>query len=114
MRVSTHPLELFSDQISRAGCVSTIEAAAKTGQQVRVAGMRQTWRRSRAAQSGDIYFMSLEDLEGVINVLIDADVYRSHRKQFSGAGPYIIEGIVEMDPSRAEPILRAIEINNIA
>jgi len=112
--VSTHPLDLFGEQISRAGCVSTIEAAANTSQRVRVAGMRQTWRRGSTSQSGYIYFMSLEDLEGIISVIIDSDVYRAHRKQFYGAGPYIIEGDVEMDAKRAEPILRAKKIQNIA
>jgi DNA-directed DNA polymerase III PolC len=112
--LSTHPLDLFSEHINRAGCVSTIEAAANPGQLVRVAGMRQTWRRGSASQAGHIYFMSLEDLEGVINVLIDSDIYRAHRKEFTGTGPYIIEGIIEKDPSRAEPILRAKEVWNIS
>jgi DNA-directed DNA polymerase III PolC len=112
--VSTHPLDLYSQQISRAGCLSTIEAAAKPGQRVRIAGLRQTWRRGSASQSGYIYFMSLEDLEGIINVLIDSDIYRAHRKEFTGTGPYIIEGIIEKDLSRAEPILRAKEIWNIS
>ena len=115
--VTAHPLELVADQIAAAGALSTVEAVARVGQQVRVAGMRQTWGRSSSGRDKAVYFMSLEDLEGTLDVVIFADVYRRCRAALSGHGPYVIEGVMEMDARRGEPVLRAervwqIEIEN--
>ena len=77
-----------------------------------LAGMRQIWRRFSSARGagafGDYtYFMSLEDLEGMLEVVISGEVYRRSRKAFSNAGPYVLEGVVELDASNAEPFIRA-------
>ncbi len=110
--VAAHPLELVSDRIAAAGALNTVEAAARIGQTVRVAGMRQTWRRSVTSNGEFIYFMSFEDLEGMLDVVIFSDVYRNSRAALSGsgAGPYILEGAVELDHSTGEPFIRASRI----
>jgi DNA polymerase III alpha subunit len=105
--LSAHPLELASQQIRDAGAVTTQEAAALIGQRVRVVGIRQTWRRSFTTRGEPVYFLSLEDLEGMLDVVIFADVYRRHSQDFSGHAPLGIEGIVEIDQSSAEPFIRA-------
>lgn len=105
--VTAHPLDLLSEQIAAAGACTTVEAAALAGQTVKVAGIRQTWRRTRTSRGEYLYFMSLEDLEGMLDVVIFANVYRHHRAALSGPGPYIIEGDVELDETSGKPILRA-------
>jgi DNA polymerase III alpha subunit len=90
-----------------------VEAAARLGHRVRVAGMRQIWRRSVTARGDYIYFMALEDLEGILNVVIFADVYRSSRAAFSTAGPYIVEGMVELDREQGEPFIRAERVTGV-
>ncbi|MGE5223660.1 MAG: DNA polymerase III subunit alpha, partial [Omnitrophica WOR_2 bacterium] len=89
--VSAHPLDLVADEVAKAHALNTVEVAARTGERVRIAGMRQTWRRFAAAHSGYIYFMSLEDLEGMVDTIISGDVYRRNKAAFSEPGPYIIE-----------------------
>jgi DNA-directed DNA polymerase III PolC len=111
--VIAHPLELAAKQIAAAGALTTLEAAARLGQRVRVAGMRQTWRRSVTTRGDYIYFMALDDLEGMLNVVIFADVYRSSRSAFSTAGPYIVEGTVELDREQGEPFIRAERVMGI-
>ncbi|MGQ0605316.1 MAG: DNA polymerase III subunit alpha, partial [Anaerolineales bacterium] len=104
--VSAHPLELVAEQLN--GTLTTVEAVARLGQRIKVAGMRQVWRKSRTARGEDIYFMTLEDLDGMLDVVIFGDVYRRHRNIISAsAGPYILEGLLETDPEREEPVLRA-------
>ncbi len=105
--VSAHRLELQSEEIAAAGAITTLEAASHTGQNVRVAGTRLSWRRATTARGEYIYFMSLEDLEGMLDVIITSDVYRRCRQALNEKGPYIIEGLVERDVSSAEPALRA-------
>jgi DNA-directed DNA polymerase III PolC len=102
-----HPLELVAEQIAASGALSTLEAAGHPGERVLVAGMRQIWRRSRARNNQVIYFMTLEDLEGSLEVMISAETYRRSRSALSGPGPYLIEGMLEIDPDQGEPRLRA-------
>jgi DNA polymerase III alpha subunit len=112
--VIAHPLELHAPQIAASHAISTLEAAQRVGQHVRVAGMRQTFRRSRTThQAGYLYYMSLEDLEGMLDVLFNEDVYRRYRKEFRLGGPYLIEGLVDTNPVTAEPIIRAERISSL-
>ncbi|HEX9616188.1 MAG TPA: DNA polymerase III subunit alpha [Anaerolineales bacterium] len=105
--VIAHRLELVSAQIADSGAVTTVEAAAQLGRQVRVAGTQQIWRPSRTSQGEKVYFMSLEDLEGMLDVLIPEDVYRRSRGVFSSRHPFVLEGVVHLDHARGEPFIRA-------
>ena len=105
-----HPLELAAEKITASGAISTLEASARIGQRVRVAGTRMTWRRTPTTRGDYIYFMALEDLEGMLDVVIFADVYRAARLSFSKPGPYIVEGTMELTAEATEPTLRAEKI----
>jgi DNA polymerase-3 subunit alpha len=105
--VVAHPLELVEGLIEAAGAITTVEAAARLGHRVRVAGMRQTWRRSSTVHGDYVYFMALEDLEGMLNVMIFSQIYRACRSAFSTPGPYIVEGMVELERELGEPFIRA-------
>lgn len=111
--VIAHPLELHASQIATSQAITTLEAAQRLGQHVRVAGMRQTWRRTRTSQGGYLYFMSLEDLEGMLDVLLFEDVYRRYRQELRAGGPYVIEGLVETNPVTVEPVIRAERITSL-
>ena len=58
--------------------------------------------------------MSLEDLDGMLDVIIYADVYRRYRKELSDYGPYLIEGVLEMDSNSGEPFIRAERIEHLS
>ena len=105
--VIAHPLELAEKQIAASGALTTVDAASRLEQHVRVAGMRQIWRRSITTRGEYIYFMSLEDLEGMLDVVISAEVYRRSKAAFSTPGPYVVEGRVDLDSQRGEPFIRA-------
>ncbi len=111
--IIAHPLELAGEKIRAAGAISTVDAIQCPGQTVRVAGMRQTWRRGKTARGDVYYFMSLEDLEGMLNVFIPGDVYRRNRSLLNQRGPWIIEGSLEPDPASGECTLRAAKIEAI-
>jgi DNA polymerase III alpha subunit len=105
--LDAHPLELVSGKIIKAGAVSTLEAAAKIGRRVTVAGMRQTSHRSRTAKGDSMLFLTVEDLEGTLDVILFPEVYRVARPLFDSNKPFLITGIMEMDVERGEPFLRA-------
>jgi len=105
--VIAHPLELVKEKIAATNALNTVEAASRLEQQVRVAGMRQIWRRSMTTRGDYIYFMSLEDLEGMLDVVITSDVYRRSKAALSTGGPFVVEGIVTLDAQKGEPSIRA-------
>jgi DNA polymerase-3 subunit alpha len=105
--VDAHPLELLAEPIAKAGALTTVVAAARLGQVVRVAGMRQSWRRTRTARGDTLYFMAFEDLDGMLDVVIFGDVYRRHRAALGTGDPLVVEGRVELDPRQGEPAIRA-------
>jgi DNA-directed DNA polymerase III PolC len=105
--ISAHPLELYAGQIRAAGALNSLEAAARVGRLVLVAGMRQTWRRSRVDRGEPVYFMTFEDLEGMLDVTISAEVYRKSRRALEQEGPYLVQGVVEPGFATGEPFIRA-------
>ncbi|MCC7358207.1 MAG: DNA polymerase III subunit alpha [Anaerolineales bacterium] len=105
--VDANPLELYADRIAKSGALTTVAAAAQLGRRVRVAGLRQTWHRTPTARGDSIYFMTLEDLEGMLDVVIFGDVFRKYRRAFDLGSPFVLEGTLELDPGRGEPAIRA-------
>jgi DNA-directed DNA polymerase III PolC len=113
VEVIAHPLELHAAQIEASAALNIVEAAGRVGERVRVAGMRQTWRRSRTRRGEYVYFMTLEDLEGMLDVVIPAGVYARGREALRTAGPYCIDGMVEYSEDRGEPYLRAEKVDSL-
>lgn len=105
--VDAHPLELVSDQIAAADALTTVEAAGRIGERVRLAGMRFSWRRSRDQHGNYVYRMALEDLEGILDVVIPEKVYARFRTVFSAKSPIVIEGEIRFDEMITEPVIWA-------
>lgn len=112
--VSAHPLDLVAEKLVEAGAIPTSDAARRVGERLRVAGMRQTWRRSGTARGDYVYFMTMDDLEGAMNVFISAEVYNRNRKVFSEDAPFLVEGTVEVSQFGEEPTLRAEKVWRLA
>ena len=111
--VAVHPLEIVVDKIAAAGAIASVEAAGHPGESVVIAGMRLTSRRTRTSKGEMMLFLSIEDLEGMMEVVVFPDVYRQYRDELNDSGPYLIRGVVEWDEERGEPWLRAAKIKNI-
>ena len=112
--LEAHPLELLSEQIARSGAITTAEAAERVGQRVTIAGIRQTSRRSRTARGEMMMFLSIEDLSGMLDVIIFPDVYQRTKNIASSNSPLLITGTVETDGERDEPFLKAEKVERLA
>jgi DNA polymerase-3 subunit alpha len=109
--LEAHPLQLVAKQIQEAGAISTMAALTRRGETIRVAGMRQILRRSLTAGGSAMGFLSLEDLEGILDVVIFPEVYARARYVLSSAStPMIVEGKVDLDPTTGEPVMTAEKI----
>ena len=111
--VTAHPLELVSDQFAGSGVITTVDAAAKTGQKVTVAGVQQASHRTRTAR-GDMLFLSFEDLQGTLDAILFPEVYRQSKFLISSTRPFLLTGVMEMDTERGEPFLRVEKVVPIA
>ena len=58
-------------------------------------------------------FMTLEDLEGLLDVVFFPDVYRRISAVFSGNQPFLVTGVMEFDAERGEPLLRAERVERL-
>lgn len=105
--IDAHPLELIADKVAASGSIPSIEAAARSGQRVRIAGVRQTMHRSRTAKGETMAFLTLEDLEGMLDVVFFPDAYKRCRQVLSSSAPVLVEGIIDYENDSAEPILKA-------
>ncbi len=106
--LSIHPLDLFSSQIQKSGAISTVEATTRIGDTIRVVGLRQTLFRSLTAQGEWMAFLTIEDFDGMLDIVLFPDIYRQVRNNLSGNSiPLLIEGTVDRDANTGEPILVA-------
>ncbi len=103
--LDAHPLEFVQEKIT--GAISTIDAVERIGQRVTVAGVRQTSRRSRTSKGEMMMFLTLEDLNGTLDVILFPDVYRTAKSFINSNLPMLITGMMEKDAEREEPFLRA-------
>jgi DNA polymerase-3 subunit alpha len=84
------------------------------GQKVRLAGTRQTWHRTFTVKGETMAYLTLEDLEGTIDVVVSPGVYRQCKNLLSGSFPILVEGSIEFGTSRLEPLLRAERISKLS
>jgi len=105
--LAAHPLELLEEKIARSGAITTVEAAERIGQRVVVAGVRHISRRSRTARGEMMMFLTLEDMDGYLDVIFFPDVYRQTRGTISSEVPFLVTGTMEMNADHDEPFLRA-------
>jgi DNA polymerase-3 subunit alpha len=105
--VDAHPLELVAEKISAAGAINTLEAAAQVGKRVTVAGVRQAGRRSKTARGDWMMFLTLEDLDGMLDVVVWPEAYRRARQALDSRGALLVTGAMDMDARRGEAVLVA-------
>jgi DNA-directed DNA polymerase III PolC len=104
--LDAHPLELLIDKITAAKAVSTLDAAERIGQRVTVAGVRQISHRSKTAKGEPMLFLTLEDMSGMLDAVLFPGAYRQGKDIVNSGKPFFATGMVEMDVSRGEPLLK--------
>jgi DNA polymerase III alpha subunit len=109
----SHPLDLAAAQLRSAGALSTVEAVGRFNQDLRVGGMRQTWRRVETSRGTYLYFMDLIDFEGTLRVAIPDEVYKRYRGELASKAVLLVEGRLETERESPEPLLRASKITRL-
>ena len=111
--VSAHPLDLAAGLAEKLNTIDTVQAAEQpAGARVRILGVRQSSHSSRTASGAWMAFLTIEDLQGMLDVVIFPELYRRVKpllagRTASGRTPLVVEGTLEPDPTREDPVLRA-------
>jgi DNA polymerase III alpha subunit len=86
-------LELVTDKLTATEAISTLDAAARVGRRVTIAGVQQASHRSRTA-SGDMLFLSFEDLQGTLDAILFPEVYRQAKPLIRSTITFLLIGMI--------------------
>jgi DNA polymerase-3 subunit alpha len=78
-----------------------------------VAGVRQGGHRSRTAKGDLMMFMTLEDLAGMLDMVVFSDVYRQARGFIHSSESFLATGVIYTDSGRSEPLLMAENVRQL-
>ena len=111
--VDVHPLQLLpAGLISQIAPVSAFDAGLKIGEKVRVLGLRQTLQRFFHEGEAS-YVLELEDLSGVIPVVLTREQRNRYEAVLNSRKPLLIEGVMEIDTLRNEAVLKARDVRRV-
>jgi len=89
-----HPMQVLRDYISRGGLLKSSELASLSQNTwIRLAGYVIT--RQRPATAKGFAFMTLEDEEGMVNVIVKPHVYHKYRQVFKLEPLILVEGAIQ-------------------
>jgi error-prone DNA polymerase len=92
--VSSHLLDLYRDRLRRSGAIMSSQLArSPSGATVKVGGYNICLQMPPTAKG--FAFVTLEDEEGLMNVVLKPDVYRTYRMLVRLEPLLFVEGILE-------------------
>jgi len=107
--ISGHPLEKYRKELERYVTVDLgrLEEMSE-GQEVKVAGMKQSMREISTKRGDRMAFLTLEDLHGSAEMIVFADAFTKAGHILSSEGPFVVQGIV--DSNGDKPKIKASEV----
>jgi len=107
--ITGHPLEKYRKELERYVTVDLgrLEEMSE-GQEVKVAGMKQSMREISTKRGDRMAFLILEDLYGSAEMIIFADVFTRAGHILALEGPFVVQGIV--DSNGDKPKIKASEV----
>jgi DNA polymerase-3 subunit alpha len=107
--ITGHPLEKFRKELERFVTVDLGRLVEMSeGQEVKVAGMKQSMREISTKRGDRMAFLTLEDLHGSAEVIVFADAFTKAGHILTSEGPFVVQGIV--DSNGDKPKIKASEV----
>jgi DNA polymerase-3 subunit alpha len=78
------------------------------GQEVKVAGMKQSMREISTKKGDRMAFLTLEDLHGSAEMIVFADAFTEAGHILASEGPFVVQGVV--DSNGDKPKIKASEV----
>ncbi len=95
--ITGHPLDRYSADIKRLSTADTATLAAqKDKSEVRICGIVAALKEFNTKRGDRMAFVTLEDLQGVVEVVVFADVYLKAAGFLKGEEPLLVTGTVDV------------------
>lgn len=112
--IDAHPLELLDPSLfENLTIVSSEDIIDLIGEEIKILGIRQSLQRILGSLNDTVYALEIEDLNGVVTVLLTKDIYLQNRKIIRSRDPIIIEGKIVYEPKLAEAVMIARNIQPV-
>jgi len=107
--ITSHPLARYEEDIRRFTSEDTANLARfESGREVTVCGVVTTFKEINTRKGERMAFASLEDLKGVIEIIIFPDVFLSSLPYLKGDEPIMVRGI--LDRGEETPKIKAAKL----
>ena len=98
-----HPLKEYEEELRHAGVVSTGDLlAAGDGNDVSVGGFIASRRETQTKKGDRMAFLTLEDVQGRVDIIVFPDVYREGALFLREEEPIVVQGRLELADTAAE------------
>ncbi|UCG38861.1 MAG: hypothetical protein JSV00_01085 [bacterium] len=109
--ITGHPLEKYRREMERYVTVDLGHLGELSeGQEVRVAGMKQSIREISTRKGDRMAFLTLEDLHGSAEMIVFADAFREAGPNMASEGPFIVQGVVDSNGEKAKIKAQKVEL----
>jgi len=107
--ITGHPLEKYRRELERyvTSDLGRLPELSE-GQEVKVAGMKQSMREISTKKGDRMAFLTLEDLHGSAEVIIFSDAFTKAGPILASEGPFVVQGVV--DSNGDKPKIKASEV----
>ncbi len=96
--ITGHPLDEYAGEIELfANAASSRVPSMVSGSEVRIAGIVSSLRQKTTKQGRKMAYLQLEDLEGVLEVIVFPEVFQQSQDALSGGGTVFLVGRVEAE-----------------
>jgi len=95
--ITSHPLARYEDDIKQFTSENTATVAqCESGKEVKICGVVSAFKEITTRKGERMAFATLEDLKGVIEVILFPDIFLSSLPYLKGDDPILVKGILDI------------------
>ncbi len=107
--ITGHPLDEFGAEMSLYANVSSSRIGSlKAGAEVKIGGIVSALKEKTTKRGEKMAIVTLEDLEGIVEVVVFPEAYRENRETLAAEGPIFLVGRVDADETSSKVIAEQI------
>ncbi len=107
--ITGHPLDEFSAEMALYANVSSSRIGSlKAGAEVKIGGIVSALKEKTTKRGEKMAIVALEDLEGIVEVVVFPEAYRENRDALAAEGPIFLVGRVDADETSSKVIAEEI------
>jgi len=111
--ISRHPLTPYQETIKRLTVEDTSTLSRlPNGQEVKVCGLVNNLKEIVTKKGERMAFLTLEDMKGVVEVILFPEVFKNVTKYLHGGGPLLVRGTLDLADDRLK--IKATEVISLS